>query len=70
MTLGRDLARAFDPVLLARDVGVEPDDWQAQVLRERPKRGLWLCARQTGKSTTALLTTLWTVLYEAPGPCV
>ena len=68
--LSRDLARAFDPVLLARDCGIEPDDWQAALLRERPRRGLWLCARQTGKTTTALLTTLWTVLYEAPALCL
>lgn len=70
MTLSRDLARAFDPVLLAEDCAVTADEWQARVLRERPRRGLWLCARQTGKTTTALLTTLWTVLYEAPALCL
>jgi hypothetical protein len=68
--LSRDLARAFDPVLLARDCGIEPDAWQAKLLRERPRRGLWLASRQSGKTTTALLTTLWTVLYEAPALCL
>ena len=62
----RDLARAIDPVELARDVGIEPDVWQAKLLRERPRRSLLLCARQTGKSTTTAITALWTAIYEAP----
>jgi hypothetical protein len=62
----RDLARAIDPVELARDVGIEPDAWQAKLLRERPRRSLLLCARQTGKSTTTAITALWTAIYEAP----
>ncbi len=40
--LSRDLARAFDPVLLTRDCGLDPDPWQAELLRERPKRALLL----------------------------
>lgn len=64
--MGIDLARALDPVLLARDCGVEPDAWQAEVLRERPKRTLLLCARQTGKTTTTALLALWQAIYEAP----
>jgi hypothetical protein len=66
MSMARDLARALDPVLLARDCGVEPDSWQAELLRTRPSRSLLLCARQTGKSTTTALTGLWTAIYEAP----
>jgi hypothetical protein len=64
--MARDLARCLDPVLLARDVGVEPDPWQAELLRTRPRRSLLLCARQTGKSTATALTALWTAIYEAP----
>jgi hypothetical protein len=64
--MARDLARCLDPVLLARDVGIEPDSWQAKLLRERPRRSLLLCARQTGKSTTTALTAIWTAIYEAP----
>src|SRR5262249_4233160 len=64
--MGIDLARALDPCLLAADVGIPPDDWQARALRERHKRSLWLCSRQCGKSTTAALLSLHTLLYEAP----
>jgi hypothetical protein len=62
--MSKDLARCFDPVLFARDCGVEPDPWQANLLRTRPHRSLMLCPRQTGKSTVAQLTALWTALYE------
>jgi hypothetical protein len=34
----QDLARRFDPILLARDCGLELDPWQAELLRERPRR--------------------------------
>jgi hypothetical protein len=65
-----DIMVGLDPALIGQRVGLQLDDWQAEVIRARPKRGLWLCARQTGKTTTALLTTLWTVLYEAPALCL
>ena len=68
--MASDMSRCLDPVRLARACGIEPDDWQAALLRERPRRGLWCCSRQSGKTTTALLTTLWTVLYEAPALCL
>lgn len=58
-----DLARALDPVLLARDCGVEPDPWQAKLLRDNPRRALLLCSRQSGKSTVAALLTLGTALF-------
>jgi len=64
-----DLARAFDPALLMRDVGIEPDPWQAQLLRQRPKRCLMLCSRQSGKTEAALHLGLWTSIYE-PGSLV
>src|SRR5262249_34020389 len=64
--MGVDLARAFDPVVLARDCGIECDEWQARALRQRPKRSIWLCSRQCGKSTTAALLSLHTLLYEPP----
>jgi Terminase large subunit, T4likevirus-type, N-terminal len=64
--LALDLARAFDPVLLARDCGITPDAWQATLLRERPRRALLCCARQTGKSTVTALIALWTAIFEAP----
>ena len=56
--MGLDLGRALDPVLLAIDAGITPDDWQAEVLRLQPRRTLLLCARQTGKSTVSALLAL------------
>jgi Terminase large subunit, T4likevirus-type, N-terminal len=64
--MARDLARALDPVLLALDVGIVPDPWQAEVLRERPRRSLLLCSRQSGKTTVTALTALWEAIYSAP----
>jgi Terminase large subunit, T4likevirus-type, N-terminal len=64
--LSRDLARALDPVILAADCGITCDEWQARALRLQAKRSLWLCSRQTGKSTTAALMALHKALYE-PG---
>jgi hypothetical protein len=66
MLMSADIRRALDPVQLARDVGVEPDPWQAKLLVERPRRCLMLCARQTGKTEVAVNLTHWTALYE-PG---
>lgn len=68
MLMASDLRLALDPALIGERVGLQLDRWQAAVIRERPRRGLWLCARQTGKTTTALLTTLWTVIFTRP-PC-
>ena len=64
--MARDLARAFDPALIAQDCGIVPDPWQATLLRERPRRSLLLCARQSGKSTVTALTALDTAIYQAP----
>lgn len=66
MLMGRDLARALDPTLLAQDCGVIPDPWQAKLLREQPRRALLLCSRQSGKSTVAKLLALSTAIYSAP----
>src|SRR5262245_10710463 len=46
--MAADLSRALDPVLLALDVGITPDPWQAEVLRDQPRRLLMLCSRQAG----------------------
>ena len=42
--------RAIDPVLLMRDAGMEPDPWQARVLRSQSDRIMICCPRQSGKS--------------------
>jgi hypothetical protein len=66
MLIARDLARSLDPCLLARDCGIEPDPWQAALLRAKPRRGLLCCARQTGKSTTCGILGLDVAVHE-PG---
>ena len=59
-----DLARALDPCLIAHDVGITPDQWQADLLRSTALRLLLLCARQTGKTTTTGIIALGTALYK------
>ncbi len=44
-------AAALDPVIFARSAALEPDNWQAEVLRSAAKRMLLNCSRQSGKST-------------------
>ncbi len=66
---GRDIARSLDPVWLMRDAGLEPDDWQAEVLQSDARRQLLLCSRQSGKSTVAGCLALHTALYQ-PGALV
>jgi hypothetical protein len=55
MLIARDISHRLDPVLFARDAGVEPDDWQSDFLRESPRRGLVLATRQAGKTETCVL---------------
>jgi hypothetical protein len=69
VSLATDLAVALDPVQLARAAGIEPDDWQAQVLRSQAARMLLNCCRQSGKSTTVAALAVHTALYE-PGALV
>jgi hypothetical protein len=67
--LAGDLLAAADPVALARRVGVEPDAWQARVLRSQSKRLLLLCSRQAGKSTISAVAALHQGVYD-PGSLV
>ena len=67
--MATDLQRCLDPTRLMHDAGLVPDAWQAKLLRERPKRCLLLCCRQSGKTETAIHLGLWTALYE-PGSLV
>jgi Terminase large subunit, T4likevirus-type, N-terminal len=66
LTLGRDFARALDPVIFANDCGIVPDAWQAELLRSTSRRVLLLCSRQSGKSTVTALLALWIAIFEAP----
>jgi hypothetical protein len=66
MTMALEIARMMDPVLFAQDAGITPDAWQAKLLRDRPRRSLLLCSRQSGKSTVTALMALWSAIFEAP----
>src|SRR6266404_1441669 len=63
MLLSRDIARMLDPVLMARDCGIEPDGWQADLLRSTAPRALLLCSRQSGKTTTTSLIALHCAVF-------
>lgn len=56
--------RALDPVEFSRYIGIDPDPWQAEVLRYEGKRLLLNCSRQSGKSTTTATKALHTGLYR------
>ncbi len=64
-----DLALALDPALLMRRIGLEPDPWQAELLRSPGKQSLLLCTRQAGKSTSTASLAVHTALYQ-PGALV
>jgi hypothetical protein len=68
--IASDLALALDPVLLARRVGLDPDPWQADVLRSDEPRMLLNASRQSGKSTTVALLNVHVALYEAGSLCL
>jgi hypothetical protein len=55
-----------DAVALLTQAGITPDPWQVVVCRAPAPRSLWLCARQTGKSTLAAALALSTARQE-PG---
>lgn len=61
--LADDLAAALDPVVFARRAGIEPDPWQAKVLRSSASRILLNCSRQSGKSTVSSLLALHQATY-------
>ncbi len=69
MGIAADLALALDPVRFSRAAGIEPDDWQVDVLRSSSRRLLLNCSRQSGKSTITGVLAVWTALYD-PGALV
>ncbi len=68
MGVATDLALALDPVLLARKTGIEPDPWQAALLRSTARQIILNCSRQSGKSTTTATLALHTAIYEPGAP--
>ena len=70
-SLAADFARALNPSLIARDVGLDQlDDWQARLVDEPPKRLLCCCGRQVGKSTAAAVCALNAAIYQAPATVI
>jgi hypothetical protein len=68
--LATDLVQALDPVRFATDaLGIEPDEWQRDVLRSLSRRILLNCSRQSGKTTTAAVLSLHRALFQ-PGSLV
>ncbi|HLJ97466.1 MAG TPA: terminase large subunit [Gemmataceae bacterium] len=57
----------WDPTLMMRDLGLEPDRWQIQVLQANYRRALLNCCRQSGKSTTTAALALHHALYPPEG---
>jgi hypothetical protein len=62
----RDHLYALDAVEFARAAGIEPDPWQARVLRSHASRLLLNASRQSGKSTIVGTLACHTALYQ-PG---
>ncbi len=69
LSLVRDLTLALDAVAFAQAAGIEPDPWQANALANPPRRGLWCCSRQSGKTTTVAIKVLHTAAFE-PGSLI
>lgn len=69
MSLTVDLARGLDAVALAEAVGMDPDPWQADVLRSDHPRILLNVARQVGKSVTCATKAVHVAVYE-PGALI
>lgn len=63
-------AYTLDPVAWCRGaLGLDPDPWQAEVLRSDAKRILLNCSRQSGKSTITAALALHTAIFQ-PGSLV
>lgn len=64
-SLTRDLLMALDRVEMVRAAGLDPDPWQARLLRSTAPRVLLNCSRQAGKSTMAAHLAAHTAVYQS-----
>jgi hypothetical protein len=64
--IAADLALALDPCAMARRCGLDPDPWQADLLRSTKQQLILNCSRQSGKSTTSALLVLHEALFRPP----
>ncbi len=55
-----------DPARILSEAGMEPDEWQADLLRSSWNRALLNCSRQSGKSQVAAAVALQTAFFK-PG---
>ena len=71
LDLDKDLIHALDPGRWVEDLQLLPslDPWQISALRSTAKQSVWLCHRQSGKSTTAALIALHRAIFS-PGSLV
>ncbi len=69
VALKDDLRLALDRSSFAREVGLEPDAWQEDLLRSSSDRVLLNCSRQSGKSTISGVIALHRALYY-PGSLI
>ena len=49
MLIAGDIRLALDASLIGERCGLALDPWQAHLLRDRPRRALLNCCRQSGK---------------------
>ena len=68
--LAKNLEFRLDPAAFMEAAGTKPDPWQTQLLRSGAPRMLLLCARQTGKSTTAAVMAIHEAIYRPPALCL
>ena len=54
----------LSPIRMMREIGMEPDAWQREVLMSASKNKMLVCGRQTGKSTIIAVAALHTVLVR------
>jgi hypothetical protein len=68
-SLASDLQLALDRISFARELGLEPDPWQEDLLGSTSDRVLLNCCRQSGKSTMSGIIALHRALYH-PGSLI
>jgi len=69
VSASQDIRMAVNRVAFARELGIEPDGWQRDLLRSTSSRILMNIARQSGKSLMAAIIALHRALYH-PGALV
>lgn len=58
------LSAALDPAIFSQRTGLDPDPWQADLLRSTEPEVILNCSRQSGKSTTTATLAVHTMLYQ------